>query len=146
MPFILYYFSRRPTLSNTCEEYSENLVVNLGEASATYYNASTTTSSIRQSNGTPSHEVTISEDIGSPRQSNAVDLPEIANNRRTHECIFICCKCIYWRPKCCFFKPPKGCVEWLLFLWVVIGILGLFSWILFLIICASLNECFISKL
>ena len=105
-------------------------MVNLGEASATYYNASTTTSSIRQSNGTPSHEVTISEDIGSPRQSNAVDLPEIANNRRTHECIFICCKCIYWRPKCCFFKPPKGCVEWLLFLWVVIGSFGLLAWIL----------------
>ena len=121
-------------------------MVNLGEASVAYSNVSATTTNNCQSNGTPAHEVTILEDIGSPRQFKTVDLPEIANNRRTHECVFICCKCIYWRPNCCYFKPPKGCIEWLLFLWVVIGILGLFAWILFLIICASLNECFISKL
>ena len=134
-----------------CEEYSENLVVNLEEASAAYSNVSdTTNTSNSQSNGTPAHEVTILEDIGSPRQSKTVDLPEIANNRRTHECVFnCCCKCIYWRPKgCCYFNRPKGCLEWLTFLCFIlifIASLGLIAWILFLIICASLNECFISK-
>ena len=125
---MIYCFSLLPTLSNTCEE---NLVVNLREASAAYSNASTSTTTIRQSNGTPSHEVTISEDIRSPRQLKTVDLPEIANNRRTHECVFNCCKCIYWRPRCCYFKPPKGFLEWLMFLCIVIASLGLlFAWIL----------------
>ena len=115
-------------------------MVNLQEASAAYSNASATTTSNRQTNGTPSHEVTILEDIGSPRQSKTVDLPEIANNRRTHECVFNCCKCIYWRPKgCCYFRRPKGCLECLIVSLLAIYFvmaLGLIAFFLYVMICA----------
>ena len=120
-------------------------MVNLEEASAAYSNVSDTTTSNSQSNGTPAHEVTVLEDIGSPRQSKTVDLPEIANNRRTHECGFnCCCKCIYWRPKgCCYFKRPKGCLEWLI---VSLGIiafviaLGLIAFILYNLLLLSFYQ------